>query len=157
MIDYFADVATLDDLKREYRRLAMQLHPDCGGSTAAMQELNRQYESAMQSIRFAAPADSRDASTTETAAEFVRIVDLLLRLHLSVELCGRWLWITGDTRPVKDDLKAAGCRWSAKKSAWYWHPSDAAPRRHRGTASMDAIRTRYGSVKLSGGDAVATV
>lgn len=28
-------------------------------------------------------------------------------------------WISGNTRPIKDDLKAAGFRWSKKNSAWY--------------------------------------
>lgn len=38
---------------------------------------------------------------------------------LTVKLTGSWVWITGNTRPVKEALKLQGCRWSSNKSAWY--------------------------------------
>lgn len=41
---YFENIATLDDLKKEYRRLAMIHHPDVGGDTATMQEINAEYD-----------------------------------------------------------------------------------------------------------------
>lgn len=28
-------------------------------------------------------------------------------------------WISGNTKPIKEDLKAAGFRWSKKNGAWY--------------------------------------
>lgn len=40
---YFANISTLDDLKREYRRLVMIHHPDRGGDTATMQAINKWY------------------------------------------------------------------------------------------------------------------
>lgn len=156
MKKFFESCHTLDELKREYRRLAMIYHPDCGGTDAEMQELNAAYEAAMKEIRFTSPEGSRDAESTETAAEFVQIIDLLLRLHLDVELCGSWLWIGGDTKPVKDQLKAAGCRWASKKGLWYWHPADeGCSRSRKGGASMSYIREKYGSKVLSGSDGYA--
>ena len=44
MANYFENVKTLNDLKAEYRRLAMANHPDLGGSTAVMQEINAAYD-----------------------------------------------------------------------------------------------------------------
>lgn len=41
---YFANIKTLDELKAQYRRLAMQYHPDRGGSTEIMQQINAEYE-----------------------------------------------------------------------------------------------------------------
>lgn len=155
MKNFFESCHTLDDLKREYRRLAMIYHPDCGGTDAEMQELNAAYEAAMKEIRFTSPEGSRDAESTETAAEFVQIIDLLLRLHLDVELCGSWLWIGGDTKPVKDQLKAAGCRWASKKCLWYWRPAEAAVSHCRRSSSMSEIRQKYGSKILSGSNSFA--
>lgn len=41
---YFTEVHTLDELKKEFRRLAMLNHPDVGGDTATMQEINAEYD-----------------------------------------------------------------------------------------------------------------
>lgn len=40
---YFANCHTLDELKKEYRRLAMKHHPDHGCDTATMQAINGEY------------------------------------------------------------------------------------------------------------------
>ncbi len=41
---YFQNVHSLADLKKEYRRLALQHHPDKGGDTAVMQQVNIEFE-----------------------------------------------------------------------------------------------------------------
>ena len=40
---YFQNIHTLADLKKEYRRLALQHHPDKGGDTAVMQQVNIEF------------------------------------------------------------------------------------------------------------------
>ena len=41
---YFTNIKTLDDLKKEYRRLVMLNHPDRGGDLETMKIINLQYE-----------------------------------------------------------------------------------------------------------------
>jgi hypothetical protein len=41
---YFVSVTSFDDLKKQYRALALKYHPDTGGSTEAMQEINAEYD-----------------------------------------------------------------------------------------------------------------
>lgn len=151
MEGYFSSCRTMEELKAEYRRLAHKHHPDIGGDTATMQEINRQYESAFNSMKSGSTATSyRTEKYTETAEEFIAIIDALLKLHgITVELCGIWLWISGETKEVKDQLKAAGCRWSKNKKMWYWYPADMGVPRARGKSSMAQIRNKYGSRVLS--------
>ena len=109
---FFAACTTLDELKKEYRRLAMIHHPDHGGDTATMQAINGEYSEAFARLKDQHNAAADEAhQTTETPEEFIAIISQLLRFPgLIVELCGSWLWITGETYAVRDQLKAAGCR-----------------------------------------------
>jgi hypothetical protein len=43
-IKCFKDVKTLDELRKTYRQLAIANHPDKGGNTADMQEINTEYD-----------------------------------------------------------------------------------------------------------------
>ncbi len=40
---YFQNIHSLADLKKEYRRLALEHHPDKGGDTAIMQQVNTEF------------------------------------------------------------------------------------------------------------------
>lgn len=142
--------ATLEELKAMYKRLAMQNHPDLGGSTETMQEINTEYEtlfSRLKNVHRNASGEqyTADNDNDETAADFVDIIDKLIKLPgIIVELCGSWLWITGETRAVKDELKAIGFRWSSNKKAWYYHKGEYSKRGSK-KCSLDDIRDMYGS------------
>ena len=160
---YFRDVYSLDDLKREYRRAAMQHHPDRGGDAETMKAVNAEYERVFgalkrqQNTQAAEDATGKARATTETAADFIQIIDQLLKLDgLEIELCGRWLWIGGETRKHKEALKAAGCRWSSTKKLWSWHFAEDGARWHRGRYSMEQIRGKYGSTTFTRGAAAGS-
>ena len=144
---YFTNINTLDELKAAYRRLSMKHHPDRGGDTATMQEINAEHDELFERLKKQHNASADEFhQTTETPEEFREIIELLLRLEgLTVELCGSWLWIGGDTRQHKETLKAAGCRWSNNKKLWYWHHAEEGQKWRRGKATMSDIRTKYGS------------
>lgn len=60
------------------------------------------------------------------------------------EWIGEWVWATGDTRPNKETLKAAGFKWSAKKTAWYWKPEGSKPKSRRARyGSVDSLRKHW--------------
>ena len=68
---------------------------------------------------------------------------------IEVELVGTWLWVSGNTRPVKEELKAAGFRWSPKRGKWHWNPEGWRP--HRPSQdSFAELRARFGSRKIQG-------
>lgn len=57
---YFQNIQSLADLKKEYRRLAMLHHPDKGGDTALMQQVNTEFGKLFevwkdQALRFHSP------------------------------------------------------------------------------------------------------
>lgn len=146
---------TLEELKSAYKHLAIANHPDHGGSTETMQQINAEYTDLFEQLKNThRNADGKQytsrESTDEAPAEFIELIEKLLNLPgIIIELCGSWLWITGDTRTVKDDLKTLGFRWSSNKSAWYYH-RDGYHKRSKKSCTLDDIRLMYGSTQYSG-------
>ena len=152
---YFDSCRNLNDLKSVYKKLAMEHHPDRGGDLRIMQAVNSEYDRVfavlkdLQNIDAERP-ETKTRKTTETPGEFRAIVDMLLKLSdVEVELCGSWLWISGDTYRHREALKSCGCRWSSTKKRWYWHHAEDDCRRSRGSMTMKEIRKKYGSKWLA--------
>lgn len=152
---YFNGITNLDELKKAYRKLAMQYHPDCGGDLEIMKQINAEHDELFeilkkqQNTRAAADETGRTKATTETAEEFRDIIMKLLALDgLEIELCGRWLWVGGNTKEHKDKLKAWGLHWCSKKKLWSWHHPEEGSRSRR-THDMGYIRSKYGSETIS--------
>lgn len=149
---YFRDCKTAEELKAAYRKLAKALHPDNGGDIEKFKAMKDAYEKAWESLKNTHRSQdggyytaTGDKATKETAKDFMDIVDALLGFPgLVVELCGRWLWIGGDTKAVKDELKKLGCKWSPKKGLWSWHFPEDSTGKHKAW-DMDRIRDFYGS------------
>lgn len=59
---WFNNPETLEDLKKQYKKLAFQNHPDRGGKTSDMQEINAEYEVLFSRLKV--PTKTRRASFT---------------------------------------------------------------------------------------------
>ena len=49
-MQFFKNIETLEDLKKAYRKLAVEHHPDKGGDPEIMKQVNAAYEKAMELI-----------------------------------------------------------------------------------------------------------
>lgn len=147
---WFKNPRTLEELKKQYKQLAMEHHPDRGGSTETMQEINNEYDvlfSSLKNTHSTAEGETytTEKETTETPEEFKNIINILINLEgVNIEICGSWLWLTGNTKEHKEVLKSLKFRWSKSKQAWYYHTSDY-KKKSKKTFSLDEIRDLYGS------------
>lgn len=126
---FFINCQTVNEIKSEYRRLCFIHHPDVGGDTATMQQLNAAYHKALKTFhgQVNQGSDGKDHTYYYNQDIEQAIIDkinelLALRLpNINILLVGTWIWVDGDTRPVKDSLKKAGLKWHSKRSKWFFH------------------------------------
>lgn len=86
--------------------------------------------------------------STELKQNIVNAIETLEEVEgISLEVCGSWLWVDGDTKPVKDLIKSVGGKWAAKKKKWYVRP-EGAKWFHRKEQDMERIREGYGSIMI---------
>lgn len=153
------EIHCIEELKKIYFNLAQKIHPDHGGSEEEFKILNSEYQELFPKFKDIHKNIKPDVEkeyytaktpTSECPEDFIKIVTILLNIKgIDVELCGRWLWIGGDTKPQKDTLKALGCSWNAKKKLWSWHyPEDGVYKKHKKFVPMEDIRNMYGSQKF---------
>ena len=151
--EWFKNVNCVEDLKKEYKKLAMKHHPDMGGNTQDMQEINNEYDILFKKLKDVhSTADGKvytsEHKTTETPEEFKNIINILITLEgINIELCGSWLWVTGNTKEHKETLKSLGFRWSKSKYAWYYHSADYKKTSKR-NFTLNEIRELYGSEEI---------
>ena len=149
---FFTNCYSVEELKQEFRRLAFIHHPDKGGSVGMMQEINAEYTSRLSYLtNRASQSDvNYDAQEEVNIGERYReVIEKIIHLpNIEIEVCGSWIWVGGNTRPVSENLKAVGLHWAHRKNKWYWHPGEQKLRRHRLSKSMEWIRGTYGSVVI---------
>ncbi|HNQ68990.1 MAG TPA: hypothetical protein PKN32_11470, partial [Bacteroidales bacterium] len=87
---YFKDCQSLDEVKRRYKELALIHHPDRGGNTATMQEINNEYENIKKNPFFEFAKQSQ--AQQDDFLRYPDLIDQVIKLHgVIVELIGDWL------------------------------------------------------------------
>lgn len=124
------------ELRREYAKAAAQIHPDKGGSEEEMAALNKEYETKEALLGL-------DDELREAVERILHIPGI------NIEICGTWIWVSGDTKAACKEIKEAGYRWARGKKMWYYKKENEFCRRSRkGGMSMSYIRDKYGSEEL---------
>lgn len=140
---YFKDCCTLEEVKRRYKELAMQHHPDKGGNTATMQEINNEYESICKNPFFEFATKSEQEQ--QEFIKYPEIINQVIGLQgVIIELIGNWIWISGNTYPHRQTLKQIGFYFAPKKAIWYFRPADYKSA-NRKPQTIEFIRNKYGS------------
>mgnify|MGYP002777878582 CR=1 FL=1 len=167
--NFFAGLSSVEEIKKAYRKLAFQHHPDMGGDLATMQEINRQYEIALRgcdgqtSYSYNGKGEQQTHTYTYSHArekEIQTALDELIKSlgkeiaegKITADLIGIYIWIGNTTREMKDvqaKLRELNFSWHSKRQLWYWHPSDYSARRYAG-GSLEDLANKYGATNLSG-------
>ena len=145
---YFNNIHTLEELRKEYKRLVKQYHPDNGGDPETIKAINAEYDQMFDRLKDSDTStnNSKNAKRWDKE-EDQKIREAINRIihheNITIEIVGCWVWVSGNTYPVKSELKEAGYKFSGNRKSWYWH-SDEQKRKGASKRSMDELKAFYG-------------
>ena len=140
----FKGVEGINEAKKIYKTLAKKLHPDMiGGSEDAFKILNAVYTDLIEyKIYF--------SNDFKIDLELEKIISLILHFeNITIELVGSWVWVSGDTKEIREKLKELGFKWASKKRMWYFGEMKS---KNPTPKSMEEIKLKYGSETLKTND-----
>lgn len=143
---YFVNVKTLEELKKEYRKLAKKYHPDLNkdkDTTEIMQEINREYE-----ILFNQLKNENKHTKNENVNTFRDIINTLIKFeNITIDIVGSWLWVYGKgTYSIKNKLLNIGFQYSPKHKKFYYaeYIGQNKPKKYKNKMKYDDIIFKYG-------------
>ena len=119
--NFFINCTSIEDVKQLYKKLAMLYHPDKGGDTLTMQQINAEYQQILKDKSFS-------FDNEEQEKDFIIYPEVISKLivldQVLIELIGSWIWVSGNTYKHRETLKNAGLFFAPKKVMWYYRPSE---------------------------------
>lgn len=137
------------EIKTAYRKACIKYHPDRNpAGLEMMKAVNVAYQFLTETGYNGTERPIDEEVNADFGDELNTAINAVINLTgIHIEICGAWVWLTGNTREYKDVIKAAGYWWAKKKSAWYFRPPDYKSR-NRGKWDLDKIRNAYGSTSV---------
>ena len=138
-----------EELRKEFRKLCLQHHPDKGGDHYKFIEIQNAYETALKNIN--APAwDCSGTNDWQAFKDFENVVEKLKAYSFNLDLVGNWLWLAIDwTSPKHKELieclKADKWRFSRSKKKWYWFNGvEDFKAKRKSKKSYDEVKATWG-------------
>lgn len=147
---------SVESLKKEWRVIALNNHPDKGGNVELFKMALAEYEGLLGSVgaNFSAESDSPNsyASWQEFLANVSGAVhDWIMEnglkvasLGATIEITGTWVWVGNTSPKIASELKSMGLRWASAKKLWFF----ASEPWHGRRMDMEKIRGTFGSNKF---------
>jgi len=135
----FENIQGINEAKTVFKKLAKKLHPDVGGSNEEFKLLNKIYNDILENkIYF-----SNDAKFD---IELEKIISQILHYEdITIEVVGSWIWLSGNTKAIKEKLKELSFKWASKKKMWYYGEMKG---KNIKPKSMSEIKSKYGCETL---------
>ena len=152
MLKYFVNIETIEELKKVYKELAKKHHPDLGGSKEEFQELNNEYDLLFKSLKNKKANKKANTKDNKDGDKFKDIINELIKYNeLTIEIIGSWLWISGNTYPLRNIIKSLGLLWSKGRKKWYYTADTIGANTHYKKKTYDQLKNDYGYTKIKSG------
>ncbi len=136
----------LDQTKIKFRKLAHIHHPDKGGDGEKMKQLITSYKTHLRRLESEQNPTDDKPFDYQIEKELIDKIEIFAGIQgIVIELIGKWIWVSGDTKSIKDQLKENGFKYAPKKQLWYFRQENQAQKYHKSDKTIDEIRSKYGS------------
>jgi curved DNA-binding protein CbpA len=137
--EQFKGIEGINEAKKIYKQLAKKLHPDVGGSDELFKMLNSIYTNILENGIYFSNEFKFDLEIEKIISQILHYENIL------IEVVGSWIWLSGDTKEIKDKLKDLGFKWASKKKMWYFGEMKG---RNPQEKSLEEIKNKYGCETL---------
>ncbi|RXJ93763.1 hypothetical protein CRV00_09890 [Malaciobacter molluscorum] len=133
--EQFKGIEGINEAKKIYKQLAKKLHPDVGGSDELFKMLNSIYNHILENGIYFSNESKFDLELEKVISQILHYENLI------IEVVGSWIWLSGDTKTIKDKLKELNFKWASKKKMWYYGEMKG---RNPKEKSLEEIKSKYG-------------
>lgn len=139
---------TEEVVKVAYRQACLKFHPDRNPAGDEMMKLINEAKEALKGASY--PIEYKNEDGYNYGDEINEALNKIISLQgLVIEVCGAWVWVSGETKTHWLLLKEAGFKFSPPKTMVYFRPQYAKNRRFKKDGlSMDEIRSKYGAENI---------
>jgi len=82
--------------------------------------------------------------TKNYSEDLEEVISEILKMQgVEIEICGNWIWLSGNTKEHKEKIKSLGCFWASQKKKWYYRPSEHKSFKRSKAWNMETIREKY--------------
>lgn len=154
VVTKFENAMSYEEIKKDYVEFVTEFK----GNKSALTFINgafAKYVEEVKDLHVNHKGETYQKEVNESTDDFVTLINELIGMDgITVEVCGTWLWVTGNTKVNKEALKACGFRYAAKKKSWYKAPEGTKHFKGKKTWTMAQIRDAYGSHVVESADEV---
>jgi len=137
-LELFFNCKDLGELKTSFKRFSKLLHPDVNkdlddiffkcmsndyDSYYKIHKVEHMKENAKKYNNSNFSEDNIKEDDLNDDRFKNAIIELLKKEGIKTILKGTWLWIEGDTTPIKEELKLLGFQWGKTARAWFMSDS----------------------------------
>jgi len=146
---FFEIAMTREELRTEYRRLCVKMHPDKGGNHEEFCKMTAEYEKVLKNIN-CPEWDRNPENDWEAFKSFEAVTVTLKGYSFKMDLVGNWLWLevvfsADNWRMLIEVLKINNWKFSKGKNKWYYFNGveDFRPSR-KSSSDFNTIKSTWG-------------
>ena len=160
-LELFFNCKDLSELKSSFKRFSKLLHPDVNKDLPDIyfKDMSNDYDSYYKIHKVEhMKENAKKYNNTNFSEDNIKdedlnddrfknaIIDLLKKEGIKIELKGVWVWVSGDTKEIKEELKLLGFQWGKTAKAWFMSDSKNFKKsRNRRGWSQEKTTSVYGS------------